>query len=436
MTLRIESFNCGILVNRHGRRIRFGNRLPEGQPEIPAVVFRSAVGIDHGPEEKHHSAEKQNQDDPELFPPDRQDISAERQKRNHARLAEFRRETESGGFVGKIPGDSPDTGDDIGRHDLKQNRADSRQKKQQAEKTQNPAEIPAVPADDNPVVEPDQRRRQRGEKQDVASLAERIQAEKEKKNVRKHPEIFGKQRGLVNCHQGHAERRIQEKRPGQQPQRGIKKGVENMSEIFQKTVSSGRDDLQIAVPSRNQPEKNEEHDHGVDEHVWTSVPNEITIIGNLASMLSAVDPENAETYRSNAEKYIEKLKELDERIRKTVASSRLDTIIFASRFPLLYFAREYGLEYYAAFPGCAEETEPSARTIAFLIGKARELGVRDVLNIELSSSLIARTIAEEAGCGVLVFNSMHNITRGDFAQGETYITLMERNIEVLEEVLS
>ena len=196
------------------------------------------------------------------------------------------------------------------------------------------------------------------------------------------------------------------------------------------------DQVELLSEEHREGMEAEEHDHGVDEHVWTSVPNEITIIGNLASMLSAVDPENAETYRSNAEEYIEKLKELDERIRKTVASSRLDTMIFASRFPLLYFAREYGLEYYAAFPGCAEETEPSARTIAFLIGKARELGVRDVLNIELSSSLIARTIAEEAGCGVLVFNSMHNITRGDFAQGETYITLMERNIEVLEEVLS
>ena len=39
-------------------------------------------------------------------------------------------------------------------------------------------------------------------------------------------------------------------------------------------------------------------------------------------------------------------------------------IIFADRFPLLYFARAYGLEYYAAFPGCADDAEPSAATVA------------------------------------------------------------------------
>ena len=94
------------------------------------------------------------------------------------------------------------------------------------------------------------------------------------------------------------------------------------------------------------------------------------------------------------------------------------------------------LEYYAAFPGCAEETEPSARTIAFLIDKARELGTRYVLNIELSSALIARTIAEEAGCGILVFSSMHNITLNDYLNGETYLSLMEKNADVLREALS
>ena len=168
----------------------------------------------------------------------------------------------------------------------------------------------------------------------------------------------------------------------------------------------------------------------------TSIPNEIAIIGNLADVLSEADSSRRELFQANAAAYIDSLEELDSEIRDIVSSSRLDTLIFASRFPLLYFAREYGVEYYAAFPGCAEETEPSARTIAFLIDKAKELGTRYVLNIELSSSLIARTIAEEAGCGVLVFNSMHNITRTDFMNGETYITLMERNAEVLREALS
>ena len=46
-------------------------------------------------------------------------------------------------------------------------------------------------------------------------------------------------------------------------------------------------------------------------------------------------------------------------------------MIFADRFPVRYFVEEYGLDYYAAFPGCAEDTEPSARTVAFLIDRVR-----------------------------------------------------------------
>ena len=73
--------------------------------------------------------------------------------------------------------------------------------------------------------------------------------------------------------------------------------------------------------------------------------------------------------------------------------------------------------------------------MAFLIDKARELTVPCILNIELSSSLIANTIADEAGCSVRTFQSIHNVTAEDFMRGENYMTLMRRNMDVLEEAL-
>ena len=181
--------------------------------------------------------------------------------------------------------------------------------------------------------------------------------------------------------------------------------------------------------------EHDRHEDEYDEHVWTSLENEICIVSNLSKTLSLIDPVRSDEFTDNAAAYIEKLETLDDEIRAIVADSPLDTLIFASRFPLLYFVREYGLEYYAAFPGCAEETEPSARTVAFLIDKAEELGVPCILNIEMSSSLIARTIAEEARVPVRTFSSIHNVSKKEFAEGETYITIMERNIDVLREAL-
>lgn len=195
---------------------------------------------------------------------------------------------------------------------------------------------------------------------------------------------------------------------------------------------------QVELLSEEHREGMEEghHSHTIDEHVWTSIPNEMRIVSAFADVLSSMDPENARTYMENSDGYIAELSVIDDEIREIVRNSRLDTLIFASRFPLLYFVREYGLEYYAAFPGCAEETEPSARTVAFLIDKAREIGCHHILNIEFSSASIARTIAEEAGCSVLVFYSMHNISASDFAAGETYVSLMRKNAETLREALS
>ena len=195
----------------------------------------------------------------------------------------------------------------------------------------------------------------------------------------------------------------------------------------------------LAEEHREGMEEEEDHGHDVhsiDEHVWTSPANEIRIIESLAETISSLDPERGKGCMENAEAYISRIEAVDARIRGIVENAERHTLIFASRFPLLYFVREYGLDYYAAFPGCAEETEPSARTVAFLIDKARELDVPCILMIELSSPMIARVIAEEVGCEVRVFNTMHNATAADFRSGRDYVDMMEENADVLMEALN
>ena len=199
------------------------------------------------------------------------------------------------------------------------------------------------------------------------------------------------------------------------------------------------DQVELLTEEHAEGMEEEEHDHNVheiDEHVWTSPRNEIVIIRNLSELMAGLNPAMADDYRSNASSYISKIEELDTAFRSIVQTGKRHTLIFASRFPLLYFVREYGLEYYAAFPGCAEESEPSARTVAFLIDKARELEVPYILNIELSSQMIADVIAEEAGCDVMVFNTLHNVTASDFYSGKNYVDLMGENIGVLREALN
>lgn len=182
----------------------------------------------------------------------------------------------------------------------------------------------------------------------------------------------------------------------------------------------------------------DEHDHDdeeYDEHIWTSPKNAALIVDGIKEEAARLDGENATLYESNAAEYSRKINALDERFTELLAGeSRY--FVFGDRFPLLYFFKEYGLNYYAAFPGCGSETEPSAQTIAFLTEKlAGDDTVKAVFSIELSSVKLAQTLAAENGLATAEFHTCHNITAEDFAAGESYVSLMERNYQTLEMIL-
>ena len=149
-----------------------------------------------------------------------------------------------------------------------------------------------------------------------------------------------------------------------------------------------------------------------------------------------VDEANKDDYKKNGDSYIAELEELDAKFQNVVEHAERKTIVFGDRFPLRYFAEEYGLDYYAAFPGCAEDTEPSASTIAFLIDKVKEEKIPVVYHLELSNEKMADTICESTGAKKLLFHACHNISKEDFENGVTYVELMEKNVETLQEALN
>lgn len=176
--------------------------------------------------------------------------------------------------------------------------------------------------------------------------------------------------------------------------------------------------------------------HEIDEHVWTSPVNAALIVEQIKEVLIGADPSNRASYEKNAAAYEEALSELDQEFREVTENAEHSLLVFGDRFPFRYFADEYGLDYYAAFPGCAGDTEPSAATMAFLIDKVKEENVPAVLKMELSNEDIANGIAEATGTEVKVFYSCHNLSAGDFGNGETYLSMMQKNVETLKEVLN
>ena len=183
-------------------------------------------------------------------------------------------------------------------------------------------------------------------------------------------------------------------------------------------------------------EEDEEEGPEYDEHVWTSPVNAQRICRAIAERLAAIDPEHAADYAANGDAYCRELAALDEAFRDLTAHAARRTVVFADRFPVRYFVEEYGLDYFAAFPGCAEDTEPAAGTVAFLIDRVREEKLPAVFYIEFSNEKMADVICEDTLCRKLLFHSCHNVTAAQFREGVSYLELMRGNLDSLREALN
>ena len=184
-------------------------------------------------------------------------------------------------------------------------------------------------------------------------------------------------------------------------------------------------------------EEEEEEEGSFDEHIWTSPENAIKMVNALEKSMEEIDNKNASKYKENAKKYVAQIKEVDGKIQEIVDNKVRDRLIFADKMPMQYFINYYNLKVSAAFSGCSTETEPSASTIAYLENKVKEEKIPVVLYIELNNGKVAKTIAEDLGEGVeaMQIQALHNVSLDDFKNGETWVSLMNRNIDVLKKAL-
>lgn len=185
-------------------------------------------------------------------------------------------------------------------------------------------------------------------------------------------------------------------------------------------------------------ERNPDHSQGdePDEHIWTSVRNSEKLTKAIYEAVAEKDADNKTFYENNTTEYLSELDELDRKFIDIVQNKKRDTVVFGDRFPFLYFMTDYGLNYECAFPGCSSETEPSLDVVTHLVNFVKGENIPVVLYLEMSNGKTANLIADDTGAKTLQFSSCHNITKDEFDNGETYISLMERNSTVLEEALS
>lgn len=168
-----------------------------------------------------------------------------------------------------------------------------------------------------------------------------------------------------------------------------------------------------------------------DPHIWLDFANAQKMVDKITAAFINRDPANSETYKKNAEAYKLKLAELDQKYRDQLSTCRTRTVLHAGHWAFAYLAHRYHLKYVAAY-NMSADAEPSPQQILTLIEQVKGQRLKYIYYEDLVAPKLARTIASETGAGLLKLSNGHDIGKKDIEAGETFVTLMERNLANLK----
>lgn len=174
-----------------------------------------------------------------------------------------------------------------------------------------------------------------------------------------------------------------------------------------------------------------------DPHVWMDVHNVMYWTMMIRDTLVMLDPDNADTYRANADGYLMALDELVHDVVNPLVESlpEENRILITSHDSLGYLATTYDFELIGTIiPGGSTIAEPSAQEIAELSDLIDEEGVPAIFGETTVNDAIAQTIADETGAELVVLYSGSLSDESDSAS--TYLDYIKYNYTTIVEALT
>lgn len=176
-------------------------------------------------------------------------------------------------------------------------------------------------------------------------------------------------------------------------------------------------------------EEHDEHGHALDPHIWLDIDNAKIMCVNIATSLIHLSPENSDYFTQNLTDYLAKLTELDNKYQLLFSNGQQKELVFGGRFAVGYLMRKYNIKYFTAYDSCSANSEPGVQDIASLSDYVKENDIKVVFCEEFSDPKVAREIASSNNAEVRVIHSCHNISSEEKQNNETFISLMEKNLE-------
>ena len=171
----------------------------------------------------------------------------------------------------------------------------------------------------------------------------------------------------------------------------------------------------------------------LDPHIWLDPILAIHQVEIIRDGLIKIDPNNANYYNHNAERFIGQLKALDASIRSQLSSSncaKRDFIAFHQAFG--YFAKRYGLNQHS-IQGLSPEGEILSQRLVQVVQLSHELGINVIYSEDLIDPRSSQAIAQEIPNGkVVVLSPIEGIKPQEQGAGIGYLDKMNENIAALK----
>ena len=165
-------------------------------------------------------------------------------------------------------------------------------------------------------------------------------------------------------------------------------------------------------------------------HAWMSPANALVYVENIRKALVKLDPANTATYDRNAAAYSEKLKAIDEPIRKKLGEIPAEQRwLVSSEGAFSYLIRNYGMKELYLWPVNADE-EGTPKQVRKVVDLVRANKIPVVFSESTISDKPMRQVAKETGArygGVLYVDSL----TGPDGPAPTYLKLLEANATLI-----
>lgn len=177
--------------------------------------------------------------------------------------------------------------------------------------------------------------------------------------------------------------------------------------------------------------EHEGHDHGdKDPHIWLDPLRMIQMGKLIKGELGDVFPEQKETFDINFKVFKEKMSNLDNNFAQKLDSKKNKEILVAHS-AYGYWEERYGIEQ-IAISGLSTNDDPSQKELTRIVSIAKEHDLHYVIFEQSGTDKVSDIIREQIQAEPLYMHNLESLTEDDIENGEDYLSIMEKNLDVLD----